>query len=57
MIHLRDHAFFNFEGQRSLSLLALFGLFLGGHGNRRRDQFLPLFLVGHRRVLTGISTT
>jgi hypothetical protein len=29
-----DHAFFNFEGKRSLSLLALFGLFLGGHGDR-----------------------
>ena len=27
-------AFLNFEGKRSLSLLALFGLFLGGHGNR-----------------------
>jgi hypothetical protein len=34
MIHLLDHAFFNFEGQRSLFWLTLFGLFFGGRGNR-----------------------
>jgi hypothetical protein len=34
MIHLPDHAFFNFEGKRSLSLPVFFGLFLGGHGDR-----------------------
>jgi hypothetical protein len=34
MIRLLDHAFFNLEGERSLSLLALFGLLLGGHGDR-----------------------
>jgi len=34
MIHLPDHAFFNLEGERSLSLLVLFGLLLGGHGDR-----------------------
>jgi hypothetical protein len=34
MIHLPDHAFFNFEGKRSLPLPVFFGLFLGGHGDR-----------------------